>query len=373
MTETRMIFHYLQWIVYPSIEQYGLYHDDIRLSQSLRSPMTTLFSLIGLAALTVLALVSRKTLPWLGFGIGFFLLGHSLESTVFPLELVFEHRNYLPSLGIVMVLVLAAQTLIRRNNISAGVYLSVAVAIFVFVCSMTYLRSIEWSSFIGQMRAAAERHPHSARTQWSVGMWYLQEHSDGLAIGLDSPNMLADGRRYALRASQVDPNYISAYFALVLYYYHHDLVADAHWFAELTRRLEVGHFGPENDNNFTSLVACVKSDTCYADMQEVDMIFAAALKNETLGDKMRRSLLSRYSLFYYEQQHYRRSYDLLIEAEALQSTARGIRNLTVLSIDLGDKSLASKHLLALKRLDGDKDSQEIQRLQEYVEQCCESQ
>ena len=39
-----------------------------------------------------------------GFGIGLFLAGHLLESTVLPLELMFEHRNHLPALGPLLVL-----------------------------------------------------------------------------------------------------------------------------------------------------------------------------------------------------------------------------------------------------------------------------
>jgi hypothetical protein len=42
------------------------------------------------------------------FGILFFVADHRLESTLIPLELAFEHRNYLPSLG----LILAAANLI---------------------------------------------------------------------------------------------------------------------------------------------------------------------------------------------------------------------------------------------------------------------
>ena len=42
---------------------------------------------------------ANPVLKPVAFGIAFFLGGHLLESTVLPLELYYEHRNYLPSFG----------------------------------------------------------------------------------------------------------------------------------------------------------------------------------------------------------------------------------------------------------------------------------
>jgi hypothetical protein len=47
-------------------------------------------------------------------GIGFFMIGHTMESTVFPLELYFEHRNYLPGFGLFFALVATGLQLYRR-------------------------------------------------------------------------------------------------------------------------------------------------------------------------------------------------------------------------------------------------------------------
>ena len=40
---------------------------------------------------------------YLAFGIAWFLVGHSIESTVFSLELYFEHRNYFPGVGLFLL------------------------------------------------------------------------------------------------------------------------------------------------------------------------------------------------------------------------------------------------------------------------------
>jgi hypothetical protein len=100
MSEGRILWFYLGLMVAPRMAAFGLYHDDIAVSTGLFSPWTTLPALLGLAGLAWLAWRVRKSAPLAAFGIAWFLIGHSLESTVLPLELAHEHRNYLPLLGV---------------------------------------------------------------------------------------------------------------------------------------------------------------------------------------------------------------------------------------------------------------------------------
>ena len=44
-------------------------------------------------------------MPLVSFGIAWFLVGHGMESTFLPLEIVHEHRNYLPLFGILLAVV----------------------------------------------------------------------------------------------------------------------------------------------------------------------------------------------------------------------------------------------------------------------------
>ena len=96
LTEGRVLWFYLGLMLLPRLEAFGLYHDDIALSTSLFTPWTTLPALLGLAALIWLAWWLRRRAPLVSFGIAWFFIGHALESTVLPLELAHEHRNYLP-------------------------------------------------------------------------------------------------------------------------------------------------------------------------------------------------------------------------------------------------------------------------------------
>lgn len=99
-TESRILFEYLRLILLPKLTGTGVYHDDYPISQGLFNPISTFVSVVGILALLAIALLARKKHPVLTFSIGWFFMGHSMESTFIPLELYFEHRNYLPSLGL---------------------------------------------------------------------------------------------------------------------------------------------------------------------------------------------------------------------------------------------------------------------------------
>ena len=110
LTQSRVLFFYLGLLLFPHIRAFGLYHDDFVLSTGWLDPWTTLVSVLAWAVLAGLALwgVRRRAL-W-SFAVLWYLVGHALESSLLSLELVFEHRNYLPSFGILFA---AAYYLVR--------------------------------------------------------------------------------------------------------------------------------------------------------------------------------------------------------------------------------------------------------------------
>ena len=94
-----MVF-YLKSILLPRGAELSLYHDDFALSTSLLTPWSTLPSVVFMASLAAAGIAMRKRAPVFAFGVLFFLVGHSIESSVIALELVHEHRNYIPSVGL---------------------------------------------------------------------------------------------------------------------------------------------------------------------------------------------------------------------------------------------------------------------------------
>jgi len=104
LSEARILAEYLLLLFLPVRSKLGPFHDDYIVSHGLFDPPSTLFCVVGWLALTALAIIKRERHPLISFAVLWFLIGHSLESTVFNLELYFEHRNYLPSLGPLILL-----------------------------------------------------------------------------------------------------------------------------------------------------------------------------------------------------------------------------------------------------------------------------
>ena len=102
LTQSRVLWDYVGSILVPHGPRLGLFHDDYVKSTGLTSPWTTLAALLAWLGATTLAWRARGRAPAVLAGILLYLFGHAMESSVFPLELYFEHRNYLPSIGILL-------------------------------------------------------------------------------------------------------------------------------------------------------------------------------------------------------------------------------------------------------------------------------
>ena len=97
LTEFRVVIFYLSQIFYPDSNRLSIAH-DITISTSIFSPWTTFPSILVVLFLIIFSLTQVSKRPILAFGILFYFLNHLIESTILPLEIIFEHRNYLPSL-----------------------------------------------------------------------------------------------------------------------------------------------------------------------------------------------------------------------------------------------------------------------------------
>lgn len=162
LTEARILFFYLYLILVPQLDQFTLYHDDVVLSTSLISPWTTLPAVLGHAALILFALVllPRRKHPILALGIMWFYVGHAIESSVIPLELMHEHRNYFPSLGVFLVVVELVRLGVRRLNLPRLAWC--LPVFFVVFSAVTVTRAYQWSSTNKFYAFELIHHPHSA-------------------------------------------------------------------------------------------------------------------------------------------------------------------------------------------------------------------
>jgi len=96
LTEPRVILFYISLLLYPSSSRLTLLH-DFEVSRSLLAPWTTLFAVLLILVLIAGAIMACRKAPLIAYSIVFFFINHIIEGSIVPLELVFEHRNYLPS------------------------------------------------------------------------------------------------------------------------------------------------------------------------------------------------------------------------------------------------------------------------------------
>lgn len=180
LTESRVLFFYLSLMLLPQIHRYGNQHDDIEISVSVLDPWTTLPALLGHAVLLLTAILMRKRLPLASLGILWFYAGHLLESTVIALEIAHEHRNYLPSFGVILAIAGLVQHASTALSIPRLVWIIPALAM-VFG-AVTMLRSSQWSNEEEFHYFEAVHHPRSARTQVGYARVLAQQGADTAAI-----------------------------------------------------------------------------------------------------------------------------------------------------------------------------------------------
>ncbi|AFL72215.1 tetratricopeptide repeat protein [Thiocystis violascens] len=97
LTEPRVLLLYLTQMLVPIPAIFALIH-DIQVSTSLWNPWTTLPAILFWTGWLGLGLYLADKRPLIAFALIFFLINHAIESTIIPLELAYEHRNYLPSM-----------------------------------------------------------------------------------------------------------------------------------------------------------------------------------------------------------------------------------------------------------------------------------
>jgi hypothetical protein len=214
MTEARVLWMYAGLVAVPGLARLGLFHDDFVLSSGLFTPPTTVFAIIGWVGLVALVLWYRRDWPLVCFGVLFFLSGHMLESSVIALDIAFEHRNYLPQLGLTLA---AVFLLFQVPGIRGrwGVFLFLLV--FLWFSALTLLRADNWSSPEQLSVAQLQHHPRSPRANYQVGRMYAQ-----LLGAAKTDQQKAEFFQNALRhfaaASELEPGFKDGLFGILVLY-----------------------------------------------------------------------------------------------------------------------------------------------------------
>jgi tetratricopeptide (TPR) repeat protein len=182
LTQARAVSSYLLHIFVPRLHGLGIFHDHYAISRGLLAPPSTFFSVVFLGLLLAAALWLRRRSPAVSFAILWFFAGHLLEGTVLPLELYFEHRNYLPILGPLFGLCYLGYRLAQRHPRLRNP-LTAAAALYVLTLgSLTFYNASIWGEKGKLLSISAAEHPRSVRAGLELAGYRLKRGEIGKAL-----------------------------------------------------------------------------------------------------------------------------------------------------------------------------------------------
>jgi tetratricopeptide (TPR) repeat protein len=168
LTEGRVVVWYMSLLLWPDPARLSMEH-DYQISTSLLSPLTTLPSLFLISALIFLAIKLRRRFPVITYGIAWFFLNLTIESTFIPLELVFEHRLYLPSIGFYLSGAALFTILFRRTakRLQEAEFAKAACSALLIATAcltlLTFVRNGAWENKITIHEDTVTKAPNSPR------------------------------------------------------------------------------------------------------------------------------------------------------------------------------------------------------------------
>lgn len=306
MTEARVLWFYLRLVIVPDISQLGLRHEDISISRGLLTPFSTLFACIGLVLLAGAAFLLRQRHPIAAFGILFFLLGHSIESSVIPLEIAHEHRNYLPDYGILLMVFyyllspawhhLGVQLV--RGKDTLRLRQALAVVLVMFFGAITAIRAGQWADSFGLAQVEVKHHPDSMRA--NTEMAYLYASLSALSSAQAEENYQLAFSHYQ-KAYSLSSSDMSGLFGMIGLNAGRGKTVEESWVKELEYRLEHRPFAPAAVNSLMRFEKCPSEGVCR--QLGIARLLQAALRNPTLNGNGRSSVQFAWSNYLFVSMH----------------------------------------------------------------------
>lgn len=190
VTQIRVIVTYIRLIIFPIRQNldydyplfHSLFHGEV---------LSSLFLLLTFLGFGVYLLFryrhSESCLQIISFGIIWFFINLALESSFIPLmNIIFEHRIYLPSIGVILAFTttvfLAAEKLKDRGKNIAGPVYGILIVITVLLTWSTYQRNFVWMNEMSLWKDVVRKSPDNARAHNNLGNAYRSRGLIGKAI-----------------------------------------------------------------------------------------------------------------------------------------------------------------------------------------------
>ena len=178
LTEPRVILFYISLLLYPMPNRLCFEH-DIPLSISLFTPLSTILSIVAILLALCLTVRGARKWPFISFCIIFFFLNHLIEASVFPIEIIFEHRNYLPSMlffAPIAILLLKGIELFSSRKALQALLIIFLILVPIGWGHSTFVRNMAWKTDESLYLDCVEKYPDLARPHNNLGSVYGKKH-----------------------------------------------------------------------------------------------------------------------------------------------------------------------------------------------------
>jgi hypothetical protein len=341
LSESRILWDYVLWTFVPIPSWMGMYHDDIQASTSLLAPPTTIIALTCFALAATVAWCLRNRSPGCAFALTWFLVGHSMESSVLPLELVFEHRNYLPMVGLLLGVTCWATSLLSPLSSKTGASLGIIVVVGLAI--LTAERSYAWSSNLSFAQMEASNHPLSSRAQYEAGRAILIA-----GIG-DRQKAEEAALPYFERSMRMDPEQINSIIAWLVARARLGQVqpSDIQLLAQQLR----SNPHPTRVNPFLDLLVTASEEPILG-TADIKALVEAALANPAYQSQIRAMIFNDYGAYLFNMAHdYQGAISATLTAAQWDPKNPYFElNLAKIALQLKQHDVARQHLLIAQQL-----------------------
>jgi tetratricopeptide (TPR) repeat protein len=165
LTQYRVVVLYGSLVLYPHPDRLNLLH-EIPTSRSVVDPVSTLASLILIIAILALAFWAARRIPLVSFCILWMAVNLFIESSVVREDMIFEHRMYLPMVGVALLAGYGVGRVPERMWKWTG---ALAVTVLLLLGTAAHVRNRVWSDEVTLWSDVASKSKGDTRILTNLG------------------------------------------------------------------------------------------------------------------------------------------------------------------------------------------------------------
>jgi len=335
-SEARIVADYVGWTLLPTPQALSFYHDNFSISTGLLTPWSTLACLIVLIGLLALTWWLRSRHPMAALGIALFLGCQLLTATVLPLELIYEHRNYFASFGLLLAIVplLTAPASTSTSITFALPRHALLAGLLLLWTGETAMTALAWGNPLHLAEDLAGRAPDSPRAQYELGRTYI------IYSHYDPTSPFTRLAYEPLEKAAVLPNSsILPEQALIFMNSRMHLPLKDAWWNSLITRLKTHRPTVQDESSLAALTQCAREHHCELPQDRMTEAFEAALAHPDPSAR----LLANYGDYAWNALNDRPLGQRMTELAVLKSPNEPVYRVTLIRMLLVEGQLNNAH------------------------------